>query len=75
MAMHRRPIDEWVEIGSGLKKLNDEVAEMSVTVGKRGYLKHGDRLARLREQLGKIRSDLENQMLKEYRSAGKDIFF
>jgi len=75
MARHRRPMDEWSAIGSGLKELHEAIVKMSVIVGKYGYLKYGDRIAGLSNRLSKIRSDLENEMFREYRSADVSIFF
>jgi hypothetical protein len=75
MAKHRRSMDEWRAIGEGLKKLHEDIGKMTVLVGKYGYLKYGDRLSGLSNRLVKIRSDLENQMFREYRSADTSIFF
>jgi len=75
MARSRRPMDEWRAIGTGLKELHEATVKMSVMVGKHGYLKYGDRIGKLSERLVQIRSDLENEMFREYRSADVSIFF
>jgi hypothetical protein len=68
-------MNEWRAIGSGLKELHEGLVKMSVLVGKHGYLKYGDRIGKLSERLVQIRSDLENEMFREYRSADVSIFF
>ena len=75
MARLRRPMDEWRAIGSSLKELHEGIVKISVMVGKHGYLKYGDRIAGLSSRLTKIRSDLENEMFREYHSADLSIFF
>jgi len=75
MARHRRPVDEWKAIGTGLKELHEGLVKMSAMVGKHGYLKYGDNIGKLSDRLTKIRSDLESEMFREYRSADPSIFF
>jgi len=62
-------------IGTGLKELHEAIIKVSVMVGKHGYLKYGDRISKLSERLVQVRSDLQNEMVKEYRIADVSIFF
>lgn len=74
--MKSHTIDEYKEIGMDFKILNDFMTNLIVKVGKYGKLKYGDKLSKELNKMNQIRSDLEEEMFKEYpKDANTEIFY
>ena len=69
-------MDEYKEIGMDFKILNDLMTHLIVKVGKYGKLKYGDKLSKELDKINQIRSDLEEEMFKEYpKDANTEVFY
>ena len=69
-------MDEYKEIGMDFKILNDFMTHLIVKVGEYGKLKYGDKLSKELDKINQIRSDLEEEMFKEYpKDANTEVFY
>lgn len=69
-------LEEYKEIGERFKHLDDLLGELIIMVGKKGKLKYGDKIFKVSWKLNDIRSDLENEMFKDYpEEATIDYFY
>ena len=74
--MKSHTMDEYKEIGMDFKIFNDFMTHLIVRVGKYGKLKYGDKLSKELDKINKIRSDLEEEMFKEYpKDANTEVFY
>ena len=74
--MKSHTMDVYIEIGMDFKILNDFMTHLIVKVGKYGKLKYGDKLSKELDKINQIRSDLEEEMFKEYpKDANTEVFY
>jgi len=67
---------QYRELGKEFKQLNDRLVRIAVAIGSPKRTRYFDRLHRCNRHLNSVRSDLEEEMFRDYPlEASTDIFY
>jgi len=74
--MTKRTMEEYVNIGHSLKSLQKDFFEIVIKISaNRHKTKHGKLMDRMLHDLLELKSELEDEMLKDYPDASLKVFY